>query len=82
MQLLQTNYSLEIKTLHDRTLLKNSWQLRFSPINHPSHESLCRPGLVVPKIEFYAVESSVCWSENCTLPYNAINAHLTMFFVR
>ena len=37
MQLLQTNYSLEIKTLHDRKLLKNSWQLRFTSINHPSH---------------------------------------------
>ena len=36
--------------------------MRFSPIN-ASHEILCRPGLVGPKIAFSVEETGFSWSE-------------------
>ena len=38
--------------------------MRFSPINPPSHELLCRPGLVGPKIAFSVEETGVSYSES------------------
>ena len=38
--------------------------MHFSPINPPSHEILCRPGLVGPKISFSLEETGVSWSES------------------
>ena len=45
--------------------------MRFSPINPPSHEILCRPGLVGPKISFSLKETGVSSSESSHVrPFN------------
>ena len=65
----------------DIKLTQKSLHLRFSPINPPSHEVLCRPGLVGPKIAFSVGETGASWSENFIFTYDEINTHLLVFFV-
>ena len=53
-----------MKTINGMKLTLKTLHLRFSPINPPSHEVLCRQGLVGPKITFSVEETGDILSES------------------